>query len=186
MKLFLSVGAFLLTVAGSLGYIGMIYNQPPQDESVQGIQIQVSPSVIPTQAPTSTSIPKKPVVVNSDPVISCTVNALCGGGTKSMKTSECNASICCGFLNNQWILYPNKSACIDAQYKENQSTVTNNSVPNNAVWPTIRIIPTPILIINTPNPWPTTAPFVVQPIDGTIHENNPTPTSGIPYGFGNY
>jgi len=75
----------------------------------------------------------------SDPIVNCTINANCGGGTRQMKQSECNQSICCQIGNN-WSIYPSKTTCTQAQnnfYAINSGVTTNNYPPCTIYYPAL-------------------------------------------------
>ena len=79
----------------------------------------ISPSQIPSPMPALSIRPtEKPNVkktipastIDLDPVVDCNIHSNCGGGTKKLFRSACDASICCQ-INNKWVFYPSKSLC---------------------------------------------------------------------------
>lgn len=91
-----------------------------------------SPTPIPTYPPTQ--IPKiKPVYVDPDPIVNCNISSNCGGGNRQMKKSECNQSTCCQ-LGNAWSIYPNKTACTQAQNNYNSSKTSGANYPPCTVY----------------------------------------------------
>lgn len=57
-------------------------------------EITPTPTSIPTIFDTPTPTPK-PTYIDPNPIISCSINASCGGGYRQMRKSECDASTCC-------------------------------------------------------------------------------------------
>ena len=91
-----------------------------------------SPTPIPTYSPTQ--IPKaKPVYIDPDPIVSCNINSNCGGGTRQMKKSACTQSTCCQ-LGSTWSIYPNNTACDQAQTNYNSSKTSGVNYPPCTVY----------------------------------------------------
>ena len=53
-----------------------------------------------------------------DYIVTCNVSSNCGGGTRSLKKSECDNSTCCQ-IGDKWYYYPTKTACTQAQNNYN-------------------------------------------------------------------
>ncbi len=64
--------------------------------------------------------------VDSDPFVNCNVNSNCGGGTKSVKNSECSNSTCCE-VGGEWYFYTDKNKCAQDQNSYNNSQYTNTT-----------------------------------------------------------
>lgn len=79
-----------------------------------------------TAAPSPTP---KPYVPDPDPTISCNIHQDCGGGTRLLKSSVCNKSICCQ-IGTSWIFYEDRDKCTQDQNANSNSrtTVTNNYI----------------------------------------------------------
>lgn len=73
------------------------------------------------------------VTTDKDSFVDCQIDKLCGGGTKSMRLSACNASTCCGFKNGSWILYSSIAACKEAQSKEQNQGVNKVITESEAI-----------------------------------------------------
>jgi peptidoglycan hydrolase-like protein with peptidoglycan-binding domain len=54
-----------------------------------------------------------------DPLINCLVHPNCGGGTRLLRKSVCDQSICCQ-IGNSWIFYESKDKCLQDQNNLNQ------------------------------------------------------------------
>lgn len=125
---------------------------PDKNEASRASEVDSSPSIRiigeemstpkPTPAPKAYIPPQ--TVSNStsdpDPVISCNVHPDCGGGTRLLKNSTCNKSICCQ-IGSSWIFYEDRDKCTQDQNANNSSrtTVTNNYIipppPSNDISP---------------------------------------------------
>jgi hypothetical protein len=127
-----SIFAIILLLAS----IGFLYAKNLGLE--QRYEKQNQPSVL--QSPTITTLTPtpKPAVKgtsNPDPIITCSIHANCGGGSRQMKKSECDQTTCCQIGNN-WYFYLSKDKCIqDQQSNQPQQIVipqiapTTNKVP---------------------------------------------------------
>jgi len=104
--------------------------------------IKPSPSLspLPSLKPIYYS-PKPKPVIDSNPLVNCNIHVNCGGGTKLLKQSECNKSICCGFNYSGWKIYPSSEECTKAQQEENRQNNTYN--PSIYDYPTYSPIPLP-------------------------------------------
>lgn len=91
---------------------------------------EVSPTTtpFPTEYSYPTETPKTiqyiVPTIDPDPIINCNVHSNCGGGTKLLKKSICDNSICCQ-IRNQWLFYNDKSQC----FRDQQVTSVTNSNP---------------------------------------------------------
>lgn len=70
------------------------------------------PSAVPTTNKTGTTATSNNLNPN-DPV-HCPVSDKCGGGTKPLKRSECENSVCCQ-LDDKWVFYTDRDQCIRDQ-----------------------------------------------------------------------
>jgi hypothetical protein len=61
---------------------------------------------IDTQPPSN----NKPQVVETDPMVNCQISQNCGGGTKYLKKSDCDNSVCCE-IGDEWFFYFSKDEC---------------------------------------------------------------------------
>lgn len=103
--------------------------------------VEITPTPLPTAEPTVTPkvIPKKTIkpvqkVVDTDPIVNCTMSAECGGDIRKVKESECKNGTCCQ-IGSSWIFYTSKQKCIDDQNKARPNTVNNPQiVPTTAVY----------------------------------------------------
>lgn len=79
---------------------------------------------LPIIAPTATSKPPSPTAKpevksatsqrkSSDPIVNCQLSEECGGGTRTLKLSECNKTTCCQ-IGGSWYVYPTDE-CNNAQ-----------------------------------------------------------------------
>ncbi|MCX6731237.1 MAG: peptidoglycan-binding domain-containing protein [Candidatus Roizmanbacteria bacterium] len=70
---------------------------------------------------------------DSDPQVNCGISSSCGGGTKLMKLSTCNNTICCEVVN-QWIFMYSLTDCQNAQRNAHANTANTNqgNVPLNS------------------------------------------------------
>jgi len=78
--------------------------------------------------PTSTPDP--------DPIVACNVHADCGGGSRQLRKSICEQSVCCQ-IGGSWIFYESDSKCIQDQQSNNnqgQNTTTNNTTSKIPVY----------------------------------------------------
>ena len=103
-------------------------------------KVQVKPTSVPTT-----------LVVTSD-MVNCNVSSNCGGGTKYIKKSECDNSVCCQ-IGGKWIFYTSKQKCNEDQSKNNSG---------NYVRPTSVPIPTYKPIQTAPTSAPYVAPTTSQ------------------------
>lgn len=63
--------------------------------------------------------------VDPDPVISCSIDEKCGGGTKQLRQSVCNNSTCCQ-IENEWYFYEDKTKCKNDQVDLQPKLITCN------------------------------------------------------------
>lgn len=109
---------------------------------ILGVRTQQSPiptiddtSTSTSESPTPTAIPvQKNTYVDPDPAISCNINVNCGGGTTSLKKSECSNSTCCQ-IGNKWIFYKDKNQCSKDQ-GQNVPSSNRDYVPSSNTYPT--------------------------------------------------
>lgn len=122
------------------GYIDnpQIYSQETTENALNMFSQESSehvlfPSPAPTPTPTPTFSPKptfKPVpktvgqVIETDPPVHCSISAACGGGTKPLKKSECENSICCIFPDGAKVV--SKQECNGGSYN---TSLTNTPTP---------------------------------------------------------
>ena len=127
-------------------------NNPNLDCYIDGQKYKVSEEVcddirknanLDQEADIKTPTPTKQIqkVVNyptstPDPIISCNVHANCGGGTRSLRRSICEQSICCQ-VGGVWLFYENDSKCIEDQ--NNRLYSNNNSNPYNGNYESVKI-----------------------------------------------
>jgi len=122
------------------------------------------PTPTPSSLPTPTSIPKPAVrgeydipiptpTPDPDPIITCNIHANCGGGSRQMKRSECNQTICCQIEGN-WYFYLSKEKCLQDQAAWANYHKRNYYVPNYD-FPTYTYTPAPL---PTYQPLPTPTP----------------------------
>jgi hypothetical protein len=98
------------------------------------LKITPTPESTPTPVLRITPIPEsttkaetKDKVINNDPNIYCKVATECGGGTKLLKQSVCNNSICCQ-IGDKWIFYTDKNKCLEDQ--KNLVSTELSTLPN--------------------------------------------------------
>jgi hypothetical protein len=92
-----------------------------------------TPSEIPTPTVTYTPTPTK----DPDPIVTCSINEKCGGGSELLKNSACNNSTCCQ-IGSMWIYYLDKNKCLKDQESYNKSlTPTPTLTPTFTPTPTI-------------------------------------------------
>lgn len=73
----------------------------------------------------------KPVVDN-DLIVTCNIDANCGGGTREIKQSACNSLVCCGLPNGSWVeISYDECNKIENSYKSIYSSTQNNTAPND-------------------------------------------------------
>ena len=93
-KVFFGVVIAIALLRGSWMFLRTPTANPVKNQAVIGTQAE---NVEPTPDP--------------DPAIACNVHANCGGGTRLIKQSECNNSVCCG-IGDDWIFYLSRNKCI--------------------------------------------------------------------------
>lgn len=104
------------------------------------------PTNAPSPSPTPVYVPQYVApTTDSDPLILCNVHPNCGGGTISLKKSECDNSVCCQ-IGDKWIFYKDKSKC-DPDQKSYWTNYYKQTGDSNYVVPTYAPLPTfgPIL-----------------------------------------
>jgi hypothetical protein len=70
----------------------------------------ITPPIDPT--PTLEAMAKKTYPAdNSDPIVNCVIGDNCGGGSRSMKKSECLMTTCCNRSDGKWYFYLDKNKC---------------------------------------------------------------------------
>jgi len=110
----------------------------------------------------------QPIVnTNSDPIVTCLIHTDCGGGSRSLKQSDCNNTTCCQ-IGGKWYFYLNKSQCINDQNNYNNQSGRNNTFPTFVPLPTLAPfatwVPPPTFA-----PLPTFAPFPTTELYPTYH-----------------
>jgi len=115
---------------------------------VSPTQAVISPTLIPITTQKNTKIITPIPTIDPDPVISCSLNEKCGGGTISMRRSECSNTTCCE-IAGKWVVYKDRNQCT-----KDQETYWNNyyGAGNNYVAPTYAPIPIPTYSIPTYSP----------------------------------
>ena len=111
-----------------------------------------------------------------DKLVDCKIDSKCGGGTRKIKQSECNDSICCGFNDGRWIFYTSKSKCRTDQNAYNNSN-TQYYVPYATPTPTYTPTPTTIRTTATPTPTSTPTPTTIRTTATPTPTSTPTPTT---------
>ncbi len=151
---------------------------------------KASPSLIPKKSPSL----KTATTADTDPPVLCKMSAECGGGTTTLKTSECANSVCCGF-GNRWVFYKDKSKCVEDQKKDSDNWKAAADLMNQATQQSIDNQNRLMEIYkqqmeNTVNNATSqmngisNQPVNVPPINGTITDPNPKPTPIVPVGYG--
>lgn len=108
----------------SLGFLATLLYARVQIANNQSTFASPEPAITPTATPVVKGATAKPQpVVNSDPIITCSIHADCGGGSKQMKKSECEQTTCCQ-IGDKWYLYLSKSQC-----DKDQSEGLKNNIP---------------------------------------------------------
>jgi hypothetical protein len=75
---------------------------------------------------------------NTDYLVNCNVSSNCGGGTKYIRKSECDNSVCCQIGSN-WILYTSKQKCSSDQTNQYKG---NYTYPTLIPFSTMKPLPT--------------------------------------------
>jgi len=91
--------------------------------------------------PTPTKIIVNNNYFDPDPVISCNVHVSCGGGTRQLRKSICDQSVCCQ-VGNTWLFYESKSKCTEDQNFTNEQGASNNysnNYTNQTNYETVKI-----------------------------------------------
>lgn len=143
-RLLILIELIAVTVA-SVGLFMVIIDFIPTIKvaSMQGVlsnSKEVLKSSTPVPTPTS----------NPDPIVNCLIHQDCGGGSKAMKSSECDKMVCCGTtkecgggskfiteaqcnnstccqIGNKWIFYTSSKKCDQDQESDNQQTSTTKT-----------------------------------------------------------
>lgn len=68
-----------------------------------------------------------------DYMVNCNVNSNCGGGTRMIKKSECDNSVCCQ-IGSSWIFYTSKDKCNQDQNSHSSQTTQTSSGNNVYCW----------------------------------------------------
>lgn len=99
--------------------------------STQTPILELTPSPTPTQEVTAPVVKKYTPTIDPDPPVHCNIHANCGGGTKPLKQSECNNSICCQ-IGNKWIFYIDKNKCLADQGQASELQPKTENIPATA------------------------------------------------------
>ena len=99
-----------------------------------------------------------------DYMVTCNVNANCGGGTRRLKKSECDNSTCCQ-IGSSWFFYTSKDKCTQDQNSYNRSHTytypTMAPLPTFKPWPTLEPYPTYVPYAS-PTPIPYNPPHMTK------------------------
>lgn len=76
----------------------------------------------------------------ADPVVSCTISQQCGGGTKSLRLSECQAAVCCQ-VGSVWSLTASQADCSRLQGRTSGVASTIPTVECTTSYGTFRLSP---------------------------------------------
>lgn len=120
----------------------VLRNNNGQDSGVGSYGTWESAFISPTKIlPTITSFP----TIDTDPVIDCQINTLCGGNTVKLKKSDCLAQICCSTEPGKYeSLSSSECAWRQADYrnKRDSEKMQISPFPTFAPYPTYAPIPT--------------------------------------------
>lgn len=102
------------------------------EDSISTVQKVKEAALNPQPSPTSKTQPINrnyvQPTIDPDPPVHCQIHERCGGGTKPLKKSECERSICCFLKDGTAKLLSSKSACDNYYSGSNGSSTT---LPNN-------------------------------------------------------
>lgn len=158
-------------------YSNRVNNAKANEPTFPTIAISRAPSntPTPTKAPTTIRIEKSNIVptVDPDPIINCLIHASCGGGSRQLRKSACDQTICCQ-IGESWIFYESSSKCDqdqDAYYNQNKYVApTFAPLPTWAPLPTYAPFPT-YPPFEPYDEWEKNNPEEPQPIDTKAYED---------------
>ena len=113
--LFVIFGLLLVVLAYLIGKNQILSNIKP----VATPAPTLVPTVTPTKTPVKTTTKTTTATTDPDPIVNCTKNSECGGGTTPVRKSVCDQSVCCQRLG-KWIWYTDKGQCLNDQRADNQ------------------------------------------------------------------
>lgn len=132
---FLLVGANLIdSRIASLNVNSTINSSPTPTD----VPIPTAMSTTPTPIPRQIYIAP---AIDPNPIVNCNISSTCGGGTRQMKKSECDQSICCQ-LGSAWSVYPSRTACTQAQSNYNSNNSGSNYPPCTVYYPALHTFST--------------------------------------------
>ena len=76
--------------------------------------------------------------IGNDPIVNCQISPECGGGSRQMKKSECEQSVCCQ-IGSKWYFYLSREKCSEDQKNYRQDTYKPLTINNSSTGTSDRI-----------------------------------------------
>ena len=130
MVIFSVVGFVVIASAflvGKLEYLNSheVEESAPAPQWWLDQQKNIQPTTLPTGVPVQ-EVRGVMTTQDNDPIVNCLITPECGGGTKTLKSSECKNVTCCQ-LNEGWFLYSSREQCSQAQKGSTSKDYTNSN-----------------------------------------------------------
>lgn len=165
--LVLGIGAGVATYSGIYLAKDKLQSNPPSVLKSEFKESWVTPTPILSPKPAIKGKYNIPTP-DPDPITTCNIHANCGGGSRQMKKSECNQTICCQ-IEGKWYFYLSKEKCLQNQREWADYHKRNYYAPSYN-FPAYTYTPAPI---PTYQPLPTPTPdysYLVEELEKEYQE----------------